>query len=139
MSKYDAPSGPPPTYSAPANHTGGEAANYYGDSTPTAPQSSYYPPQQGYASPSPDPAHRGFMPPQQQGYPPQQGYPQQGGYPPQQGYPQQGGQPMYYQQQQGYPPQGYVQQQQGGGSGAGGICAGVLSALACCCCLDILF
>ncbi|KAI4731820.1 hypothetical protein E4T49_00094 [Aureobasidium sp. EXF-10728] len=129
MGQYDAPSGPPPTYSAPAAH--GEAANYYGDtSAPAAPQGTYYPPQQGYASPTPDP-NRGFMPPgQQQGYPPQ-GYPQQQGYPPQQG------QPMYYQQQGYPPPQGYVQQQQG--SGAGGICAGVLSALACCCCLDILF
>ncbi|CAD0092274.1 unnamed protein product [Aureobasidium vineae] len=113
------PSGPPPTYSAPAASGGrGEAANYYGDSSaPAAPQGAYYPPQQGYASPAPDPS-RGFMPPgQQQGYPPQ-GYPQQG-YPPQQG------QPMYYQQQGYPPPQGYVQQQQQhSGSGAGGICAG---------------
>jgi hypothetical protein len=126
----DAPSGPPPNYSAPANHSGGgEAASYYGNSSsaPAAPQNSYYPPQQGYSSPAPDP-NRGFMPPQQ-GYPPQQG-----GYPPQ-GYPPQGGQPMYYQQQGYPPPQGYVQQE----SAAGGICAGVLSALACCCCLDILF
>ncbi|CAD0051607.1 unnamed protein product [Aureobasidium pullulans] len=118
MGQYDAPSGPPPNYSSHPAPAGGEAANYYGDSTPPRPKTATTLLNKAMHLPLPtqaeDSCHRNYKATHLS-------------------------RATHLKEQQGYPPQGYQQQQQHSSGAGGGICAGVLSALACCCCLDILF
>ena len=127
--KYQAPSGPPPTYPQQAHYD----ARPYDSRGPASPppQNQIVPYQQyeGYGGPGWQ-----YGPPGQYGYP-QQPYNQGwGGGPPPGGYyggPPPGGMGYYPQQPFGY-------EQPGPHNSTSGLFAGLLGLMACCCCLDFL-